>query len=122
MPPIAVTARAGAPEETSADTRVIGLFEGDSLPDGPLRALSDSGEASGKPRKVAVAHEEGGRRVSVAGLGKRESFDPEGARVAAAVAAGRARDLSASSLSWALPPGDGVAGGLGGGKLLGVFQ
>ena len=51
----------GAPEETSADTRVIGLFEGESLPDGPLRALSDSGEASGKPRKLAVTHADGAR-------------------------------------------------------------
>jgi leucyl aminopeptidase len=122
MPPIAVSARRGAPEETSADTRVIGLFEGDSLPEGPLRALSESGEASGKPRKVAVAHEEGGRRVLVAGLGKREEFDAEVARVAAAVAAGRARELSAKSLSWAAPPGDGVAGALVEGTLLALYK
>src|SRR3954462_7735284 len=110
MPQIAVSARRGAPEETSADTRVVGLFEGDSLPEGPLRALSDSGEASGKLRKLAVTHEDGGRRVIVAGLGKRDEFDAERARVAAAVAAGRARELSGSSLSWADPGG--VAGAL----------
>src|SRR3954470_16617467 len=123
MPQIAVSARRGAPEETSADTRVIGLFEGDSLPEGPLRALSDSGEASGKARKLAVAHEEdGARRVIVVGLGKRDSFDAEAARVAAAVAAGRARDLSASSLSWAAPPGGGVAGALVEGTLLALYK
>src|SRR3954465_15761768 len=105
MPSITVSARVGAPEETSADTRVVGLFEGDSLPEGPLRALSDSGEASGKPRKLAVPHEDGGGRVIVAGLGKRDEFDAEKARVAAALAAGRARDLSAKSLSWAAPTG-----------------
>jgi leucyl aminopeptidase len=121
MPPIAVTARRGAPEETSADTRVIGLFEGDSLPDEPLRALSDSGEASGKFRKLAVTHEDG-RRVIVVGLGKQDEFDAERARVAAAVAAGRARDLSAKSLSWSLPRGEGAAGALVEGTLLALYR
>jgi leucyl aminopeptidase len=122
MPPIAVSARRGAPEETSADTRVVGLFEDESLPEGPLRALSDSGEASGKPRKLAVSHEDGSRRVIVAGLGKRDEFDAERARVAAAVAAGRARELSARSLSWAAPTGEGVAGALVEGTLLALYK
>src|SRR3954470_9136071 len=122
MPPIAVSARSGAPEETSADTRVIGLFEGESLPEGPLRGLSESGEASGKLRKLAVTHEDGGRRVLVAGLGQREEFDSESARVAAAVAAGRARDLSAKSLSWEAPSGEGVHGALVEGTLLALYR
>jgi leucyl aminopeptidase len=125
MGSIAVSARQGAPEETSADTRVVGLFEGESLPDGPLRALSDSGEASGKPRKLAVAHEEAGgatRRVIVVGLGKRDEWDAEHARVAAAAAAGRARELSAKSLSWAEPKGEGVAGALVEGTLLALYS
>ena len=122
MPQIAVSARRGAPDETSADTRVIGLFEGDSLPEGPLRGLSDSGEARGKPRSLAVTHSEDGRRVIVVGLGKRDEFDSEKARVAAAVAAGRARELSARSLSWEAPPGAGVAGALVEGTLLALYK
>ena len=124
MSEITVTARQGAPEETSADTRVIGLFDGDSLPsDGPLGALSESGEASGKARRVAVTHEDGGaRRVLVVGLGERDSFDAEAARVAAAVAATRARELSARSLSWAAPSGEGVAGALVEGTLLALYK
>jgi leucyl aminopeptidase len=122
MPPIAVSARHGAPEETSADTRVVGLFDGESLPDGPLQALSESGEASGKSGKLAVAHEDGSRRVIVVGLGKRDEFDAEKARVAAAVAAGRARELSATSLSWAAPSGFGVAGALVEGTLLALYK
>jgi leucyl aminopeptidase len=122
MPQIAVSARRGAPEETSADTRVIGLFEGESLPDGPLRALSDSGEARGKPRSLAVAHSSDGGRVIVVGLGKRDEFDSEKARVAAAVAAGRARELSARSLSWEAPAGTGVAGALVEGTLLALYK
>src|SRR3954453_10528153 len=122
MPQIAVSARRGDPEETSADTRVIGLFEGESLPEGPLRALSESGEARGKPRALAVAHSEDGRRLIVVGLGKRDELDSEKARVAAAAAAGRARELSAHSLSWEAPPGAGVAGALVEGTLLGLYK
>src|SRR4051795_271290 len=121
MPEIAVSARRGDPDETSADTRGIGLFEGESLPEGPLRALSESGEARGKPRSLAVAHVDG-RRVVVVGLGKRDEFDSEKARVAAAVAAGRARELSARSLSWEAPPGAGVAGALVEGTLLALYK
>src|SRR4051794_22718653 len=102
MPPIRVSARAGAPEETDADTRVIGLFEGDSLAEGALQALVDSGEASSKSGKVAVAHE-GGKRVLIVGMGKRDELDAEGARVAASGAAAKARELGSKSLSWALP-------------------
>src|SRR3954453_1486646 len=122
MPQIAVSARRGDPEETSADTRVIGLFEGESLPEGPLRALSESGEARGKPRALAVAHSEDGRRLIVVGLGKRDELDSEKARVAAAAAAGRARELSARSLSWEAPPGAGVAGALVEGTLLALYK
>jgi leucyl aminopeptidase len=121
MPPIEVSARRGAPEDTEADTRVVGLFE-DETPDDPaLRPLVESGEAKGKLRKVAVAHEEG-RRVIAAGLGKRDEFDAERARVAAAAAAGRARELGAKSLSWSAPAGDRVGGALVEGTMLKLYR
>jgi leucyl aminopeptidase len=125
MPPIAVTARRGAPEETAADTRVVGLFDGEQLDDAALQELVDAGEAKGKLRKVAVTHERsdgGPRRVIVAGLGKRDDFDAENARVAAAAAAGRARELGTRSLSWAAPSGEGVAGALVEGTLLALYR
>jgi leucyl aminopeptidase len=121
MPEISVSAREGAPEETSADTRVVGLFEGESPPGGVAAQLAESGEAKPALRKLAVGHEDG-RRVIVAGLGKRDEFDAEKARVAAAVAAQRARDLGARSLSWAEPGGEGVAGALVEGTLLGLYR
>lgn len=109
MPPIAVSARRGAPADTDADTRVVGLFEGDSLAEAHLQPLADSGEARAALRRVAVAHEEGPdgglRRVLIAGLGKRADFDPEKARVAAAAVAKRARELRSRSLSWSVPAG-----------------
>src|SRR3954471_16429102 len=126
MPKISVTARTGAPEETSADTRVVGLFEGESPPDGPLAELVESGEAKAGLRKVAVTHEDapggGRRRVIAVGMGKREELDSEGARVAAGAAAQRARELGATSISWAEPGGAGVAGGLVEGTLLALYK
>ena len=45
MAPITVTSRRGAPGETAADTRVVPLFEGESLGEPALQALVDLGEA-----------------------------------------------------------------------------
>jgi leucyl aminopeptidase len=126
MANLTVTARRGAPEETAADTRVVGLFEGETPADPLLRRLVDLGEAKPGLKKVAVAHEDapggGERRVLVAGLGKREEFDAERARVAAAAAAARAKELGAVSLSWAVPAGDRVAGALVEGTLLRLYR
>ena len=122
MPSITVSARQGSPAETSADTRIVALFEGEAPPDGPLGPLVESGEAKPAPRKVAVAHDAHGTRVIGVGLGKRDELDAERARVAAAVAAQRARDLGARSLSWAEPGGEGVAGALVEGTLLALYR
>jgi len=122
---IEVSARAGAPEETSADTRVIGLFEGEAPGDPALGRLVELGEAKAGLKKVALAHEDapggGQRRVLIAGLGKRSEFDAERARVAAAAAAGQAKELGAVSLSWAAPEGEGVSAALVEGTLLKLY-
>src|SRR6185295_20178589 len=126
MAPITVTARSGAPEETAADTRVVGVFDGDSLSDPALQRLIELGEAKTGLKKVAVAHEDapggGQRRVLIAGLGKRAEFDAETARVAAAAVTGRAKELGAVSLSWAAPEGADVAAGLVEGSLLRLYS
>jgi leucyl aminopeptidase len=122
MPRIAVSARSGPAAETDADTRVVGVLEGEQLAEPELQALVDSGEAKAALRKVAVTHA-GGKRVILAGLGKRDELDPERARVAASVAAGRARELGARSVSWAAPSDDGrVAAGLVEGTLLALYS
>jgi leucyl aminopeptidase len=126
MPKISVTARTGAAEETAADTRVVGLFEGESPPAGAVAELVESGEAKPGLRKLAVTHEDGPgggrRRVIAVGLGKRDELDAEKARVAAGVAAQRARELGARSLSWAAPSGEGAAGALVEGTLLALYR
>src|SRR3954447_4719205 len=124
MREVKVTARQGAPADTAADTRVVGLFEGEALAEEPLQALVELGEAKPGLKRVAVAHEDapggGRRRVLVAGLGKRDELDGEKARVAAAAVAGRAKELGAVSLSWAAP--DGQAGPVVEGTLLRLYE
>ena len=88
MPSIAVTAQA----ETPADTRVVGVFEGETPGDQAVADLVASGEAKAGPKKLAVTHD-GGQRVIAVGLGKQDDFDVEKARVAAAVVAQRAREI-----------------------------
>jgi leucyl aminopeptidase len=114
-----------APPETGADTIAIGLFEGEAVAHdhgGVLQALVDGGEARPAARRLAVAHE-GGVRYVLVGLGARQRFDAEGARVAAATALARARELSCRTLCWEVPHhvGDAEVAGLVEGTLLAAY-
>src|SRR6478609_4987284 len=101
-----VRATTNSPAESGADTIAIGIFTGEPVAHdtdgGELQALVDSGEARPAFRKLAVAHA-GGRRYILAGLGDRDDFDPERARVAAAGVLARARELGTRTLCWELP-------------------
>ncbi len=105
------------PPDTDADTIAVGVFTGEEvaheLPGGELGALLKSGEAGREPCRVGLTHV-GGRRFLVAGLGPRDAFNAEGARVAAAVVEARARELGAKALCWEVPHhvGDDVVAGL----------
>jgi leucyl aminopeptidase len=116
-----------APQDTGADTIVIGLFEGEGIAhdveDGALQALVDSGEARPGLRKLAVTHALGKRYV-LAGLGRRDGFDAEGARVAAASVVARAKELGTRKLCWELPHhvDDAIAGGFVEGTLLAAYE
>ncbi|MDX6670110.1 MAG: leucyl aminopeptidase [Solirubrobacteraceae bacterium] len=96
-----------ATADRDADAIAVGLFEGGSV-SGPGAALVESGEARGKARHTALTHADG-RRWIVVGLGARDDWGPEAARVAGAVALARARDAGARSLAWELPNGTGPA-------------
>jgi leucyl aminopeptidase len=117
-----VIATTDAPPSTGADTIVVGVFEDEEIKhdhDGVLQALVDAGEAKRGLRKLAVTHG-GGRRYIVAGLGARSDFDPERARIAAAGALGRAKELGATTLCWEVPHhvSDAHVGGLVEGTVL----
>ncbi len=122
-----VSATTDSPLDTGADTIVVGVFAGKGIPhdvaDGTLQALVDSGEAKPRFRALAVAHAEG-RRWILVGLGEREAFDAERARVASAVVHGRAKELSARRLCWELPHkvGDDVPGALVEGTLMAAYR
>jgi len=122
-----VSATTADPPDTGADTVVVGLFEGKGVAhdvaDGTLQRLVDSGEARRRFRSLAVVHAEGKRWVLV-GLGERDRFDAERARVASALALGRARELSAKTVCWEVPHkvDDAVVAGLVEGALLGAYR
>jgi leucyl aminopeptidase len=115
------------PPATGADTIVVGVFDGKGVPhdvdDGALGALVESGEARSEFRTLAQAHA-AGRRWILIGLGARDDFDAERARIAAATALGRACELGARTLCWELPHKvpDAVAGALVEGTLLAAYR
>src|SRR6187431_3732054 len=88
--------RQSTPQSTDADTLCVGLFDGESAPaaldealGGKLGRLVESGEAKGAFKKTAIVHPDGAigaARVIGVGLGKRDEFNAERARIAAAVA------------------------------------
>jgi leucyl aminopeptidase len=95
--------------QTAADTVAIGLFEGEDTPVGAPRELGEllaSGEARRAFKSLALTHASGKRWLSV-GLGAREDFTPERARVAAAIARERTREISTRVLCWRMPGADG---------------
>jgi leucyl aminopeptidase len=112
---------------SGADTVVIGLFEGEPPASDPtggtLQALLDSGEAKGSFKHLAVTHALD-RRAIVVGLGRRAEFDAERARVAAALAGRRAREVATQTLCWQQPQDAGpeIAEALVHGTVLGAYR
>ena len=122
-----VEATTDSPLASGADTIVVGVFEGadvaHDLPGGQLGALLTSGEAQRRFKRLAVTHAED-VRVILVGLGRREEFDGERARVAAGVAHRRAREMAAGTLCWEVPHhvSDEVVEGLVHGTLLHAYR
>jgi len=100
-----VSATTSPPASTGADTVVVGVFDGEEpAPQAPqeLRELLASGEASRSFKALALTHA-GGKRWLIVGLGAREGFTAESARVVAALARERTRELSTRTLCWETP-------------------
>jgi leucyl aminopeptidase len=93
------------PAATDADTVAIGVFEDEEpRPAAPAQIgeLLASGEARRSRKALAVGHADG-KRWLIVGLGAREDFTPERARVAAALARERAHEISTRVLCWQAP-------------------
>jgi leucyl aminopeptidase len=102
---VQISATTQRASDSDADTVVLGLFDGEQAPgDAPAEVakLVESGEAKGSFKALALTHAEAKRWLTV-GLGARKDFTPEHARVAAAVARERARELAGSRLCWLAP-------------------
>ncbi len=122
-----VSATTSAPAETAADTIVVGVFEGKNVAhdvdDGALQSLLEAGEAKRAFRHLALTHA-AGKRWLLVGLGKRDDFNAERARVLAAVAAKRAGEFGCRTLCWEVPHhvGDDVVGALVEGTALATYR
>jgi leucyl aminopeptidase len=89
--------------QIASDLFVAGLFEGEELPR-ELAVMFGHNFVKADFQKVSLLHPDDPGRGLVIGLGKREDFEPERARVAAALAAKEAAKLEATSLAWLPPP------------------
>jgi leucyl aminopeptidase len=125
--PMRASATTDAPATTDADTIAVGVFDGKGIPHdlegAPLTALLESGEARSTFKHLAL-HHANGRRWLLVGLGSRDAFDPERARVAASVVHARARELGTRLLCWELPHHvpDAVAAALVEGTILAGYR
>ena len=88
--------------EIDADLLAVLLFDGDDLPE-PLAGAPGCDDVKGAYKKTALLHPDAPRRALVVGLGDRDEFEPERARVAGAIAARNAASHEATSLAIAGP-------------------
>jgi leucyl aminopeptidase len=95
--------------ESDAALVAVGLYEGDSLPE-EVSAAPGAGDAKGSFKTMTRLYPGGPERLLVVGLGERDDFDVEKLRVLAALVAGEAAKLEATSLAWALPAAEDEAG------------
>lgn len=88
--------------ELDADLVAVGLFEDGELPE-PLAGLPGAGDASADFKSSLLLFPDRPSRVVVVGLGKRDEFTPERARVSGAISQKTLGRLKGESLAWMLP-------------------
>jgi leucyl aminopeptidase len=94
--------------EVESDFLAVPIFEGDDLPE-PLAGAPGSEDVKASYKRATLVHPAAPRRARVVGLGDRKDFDPERARVAAAIAARTAASMDATSLALRVPDVDDTA-------------
>jgi leucyl aminopeptidase len=88
--------------DTDAALVAVGLYEGEALPE-EVAGAPGAADAKGSYKKMTRLYPGGPERLLVVGLGERDDLDAERLRVLAALVAGEAKKLEASSLAWTLP-------------------
>lgn len=118
-----INVQQGAIQAIEADTIIVNLFDDVTTPGGATGAVNQalggaiadliaSGDLTGKAGEVGALYPRGAipaTRVLVVGLGKRDKFDLEGVRQAAAAGIKRARELNAHHTA-TIVHGAGIAG------------
>jgi leucyl aminopeptidase len=110
--------------DVDSDLLAVLVFDGDDLPE-PLAGAPGSEDVKSAYRKATLVHPDEPRRALVVGLGDRDDFTPERARVAAAIAARRAASMDASSVSLRGPDAEdreAVAGAMVEGAILASYR
>lgn len=98
--------------DLDADLVAVGLYEGDELSE-PLGSTAGAGDASADFKSQVIVYPGKPERVAIIGLGKREDFTAEKARVVGAVSQRALGQVKGEALAWMLPEApDGVEPGL----------
>jgi len=98
-----VDVRQGSLQDADAALVAVGLYEGEALPE-EVAGAPGADDAKGSFKTMTRLYPGGPERLLVVGLGEREKLDAEKLRVLAALVAGEAAKVEATSLAWALPP------------------
>ena len=91
--------------EVESDFLAVLVFEGDELPE-PLAGAPGSEDVKASYKKATLVHPGTPSRALIVGLGDRDDFQPERARVAAALATRSAASIDATSLALRGPQSD----------------
>ena len=98
-----VDVRQGSLQDADAALVAVGLYEGEPLPE-EVAGAPGADDAKGSFKTMTRLYPGGPERLLVVGLGERDALDAEKLRVLAALVAGEAAKVEATSLAWALPP------------------
>jgi leucyl aminopeptidase len=97
-----VDVRQSSLREADAALVVVGLYDGDSLPE-EVAGAPGAADAKGSFKAMTRLYPGGPERLLVVGLGERDDLTVEKLRVLAALVAGEAAKVEATSLAWVLP-------------------
>lgn len=104
--------------ELDADLVAVGLFEGEELSE-PLGSTAGASDASADFKSKVIVYPGRPERVVIIGLGPRDEFTTERARVAGAVSQKALRQVKGEALAWMLPdPPSGIEPGAIGAALV----
>ncbi|MFN8112987.1 MAG: leucyl aminopeptidase [Solirubrobacterales bacterium] len=112
------------PAASTAGLLCVGVHNGEELPSW-LAEAPGAGDVRTGWRELTLLRPGAPERVLVVGLGDRDAFDPERARVAAALAVKRARRYGAAELAWVVPAHErkaSIAAALTAGSILGGYR